>query len=291
MSDFQDQKNIHYFPGHMKKALLSLKPFIKIADVIVEICDARIPISSRNPLLSKEVLSNKPRLLILSKTDRADKDVTCSWVSYFSNEGMLALSANLKGEKIISILSKALEPLVLNKREKEKRNGMKPQPIRLLVLGIPNVGKSTFINNVASRKVAIAANRPGVTRSEQWIRLGKDFALLDTPGILPMNYENLDVAMKLAMVGSIREEILPVSKIASELVEFLIKNYPNNLLSRYPFLDLKNTNIEEIFSKISTNRGYLLSKGKPDIDKAELLLLKDFQNGELGNTSLEKPTC
>ena len=291
MSNLMQQKNVHYFPGHMKKALAALTPLIKCCDVVVEVCDARIPLSSRNPLLNQAALSNKPRLLVLSKTDRADPKVTQEWLSYFESKGILCLSANLKGERILNVLDKALSPLASKKREKEKKYGMKKQPIRLLILGIPNVGKSTLINNLAGKKLAVAANRPGVTRAEQWIRLSDSYVLLDTPGILPMNYEDKETAKRLAMVGSIKEEVLPVHELAEELLGFLEKEYPSSLEKRYSVSSDKTATNFEIFQKIAANRGYLLEGAKPDVDKAMLALLKDFQNGELGPLSLEKPKC
>lgn len=291
MSNLMQQKNVHYFPGHMKKALAALTPLIKCCDVVVEVCDARIPLSSRNPLLNQAALSNKPRLLVLSKMDRADPKITQEWLSYFQREGVLCLSANLKGERILNVLDKALSPLVVKKREKEKKYGMKKQPIRLLILGIPNVGKSTLINNLVGKKLAVAANRPGVTRAEQWIRLSDSYVLLDTPGILPMNYEDKETAKRLAMVGSIKEEVLPVHELAEELLEFLKKEYPSSIENRYSISLDKTATYFEAFQKIAANRGYLLEGAKPDVDKAMLALLKDFQNGELGPSSLEKPKC
>lgn len=291
MSDFMQQKNVHYFPGHMKRALASLTPLIKCCDVVVEVCDARIPLSSRNPLLNQAALSNKPRLLVLSKTDRADPKVTEEWLSYFNQKGILCLSANLKGERILNALDKALAPLVTKKREKEKKYGMKKQPIRLLILGIPNVGKSTLINNLAGKKLAVAANRPGVTRAEQWIRLSDSYVLLDTPGILPMNYEDKETAKRLAMVGSIKEEVLPIHDLAEELLGFLEKEYPSSIENRYSISLDENTTFSGVFKKIAANRGYLLEGGEEDLDKAMLALLKDFQNGELGALSLERPQC
>lgn len=291
MSSFQQQKNVHYFPGHMKRALASLAPLLRVTDVVIEVTDARIPESSRNPLLNAAALGNKPRLILLSKTDRADKKTTESWLSYYKEAGLLALSANLKGEKILSSLDRELEPLLKKKREKEKKFGMKKQPIRLLILGIPNVGKSTLINNLAGRKMAIAGNRPGVTRAEQWIRLSDTYLLLDTPGILPMNYEDKKAATHLALVGSIKEEVLPVHELSEELLRFLENGYLDALGDRYGITVQKGEDFSAVFSKIALARGYLLSGGIPDVDKAALTLLKDFQNGELGPISLEKPSC
>ncbi|MCH3909824.1 MAG: ribosome biogenesis GTPase YlqF [Bacilli bacterium] len=280
------QKNVHYFPGHMKKALTSLSSFMKLIDLVVEVADARAPISTRNPLLN-EIAPNKPRLLFLSKEDKADPAITKMWIDYFTKASLPCMSGNLKVEKLTSF-SKRLEPLLKPKREKEAKLGMKPQPLRLVIVGIPNVGKSTLINNLAGRSLAKAANKPGVTRAEQWIKLGNDLLLLDTPGILPMNYPDGATAVRLALLGSIKEEVLPNDELALALLGYLKENYPSCLSSRYGIGDLRNCSDNEVFSAIATKRGFLLPGGKADVSKAALCLAKDFQDGLLGRLSLER---
>lgn len=287
MSDFQQQKNVHYFPGHMAKALNALGPMVKGSDLIVEICDARAPFSTRNPMLSS-LIGQKPHLLVLSKMDKADPLITQAWVETFAKQGLIAFTSDLKHEKVINVLLKMSVPLVEKKRAKEARLGMKKQPLRLLILGIPNVGKSTFINNLAGKKAARVANRPGVTRAEQWIKVSSDFILLDTPGILPMNYPTREEAVRLALLGSIKEEVLPIDDLALTLLEFLKVNYPSSLKERYGLEDIALLNEKEIYSTICQKRGYLLPGGAYDESKAAQSLIKDFQENALGKISLER---
>ena len=284
----QQQKNVHYFPGHMAKALREMAPFIKNADIVVEVADARAPFSTRNPMLN-ELIGNKPHLIVLSKNDKADTLVTSRWIAKYNQEGIACFASNLKGEKVFKVLNEMSEPLVLKKREKEKKVGMKKQPLKLLIVGIPNVGKSTLINNLAGKRVARAANTPGVTRSEQWIKLSGDFVLLDTPGILPMNYEGPLTARRLAILGSIKEDVLPLDELYRFLFVFLRENYKNCLQNRYGIEDLTKLEAEEVLEIVAKNRGYLLKNGAFDTIKATSSIFKDFQEGHFGKISLERP--
>lgn len=284
----QQQKNVHYFPGHMAKALREMAPFIKNADIVVEVADARAPFSTRNPMLS-ELIGSKPHLIVLSKNDKADTLVTARWIAKYNQEGITCFASNLKGEKVFKVLNEMSEPLVLKKREKEKKLGMKKQPLKLLIVGIPNVGKSTLINNLAGKRVAKAANTPGVTRSEQWIKLSGDFVLLDTPGILPMNYEGPLTARRLAILGSIKEDVLPLDELYRFLFVFLRENYKNCLQNRYGIEDLSKLEAEEVLEIAAKNRGYLLKNGTFDYAKATSSIFKDFQEGYFGKISLERP--
>ena len=284
----QQQKNVHYFPGHMAKALREMAPFVKNADIVVEVADARAPFSTRNPMLS-ELIGSKPHLIVLSKNDKADTMVTARWIAKYNQEGITCFASNLKGEKVFKVLNEMSEPLVLKKREKEKKLGMKKQPLKLLIVGIPNVGKSTLINNLAGKRVARAANTPGVTRSEQWIKLSGDFVLLDTPGILPMNYEGPLTARRLAILGSIKEDVLPLDELYRFLFVFLRENYKNCLQNRYGIEDLSKLEAEEVLEIVAKNRGYLLKNGTFDYAKATSSIFKDFQEGYFGKISLERP--
>ena len=236
-----------------------------------------------------ELIGSKPHLIVLSKNDKADTLVTARWIAKYNQEGITCFASNLKGEKVFKVLNEMSEPLVLKKREKEKKLGMKKQPLKLLIVGIPNVGKSTLINNLAGKRVARAANTPGVTRSEQWIKLSGDFVLLDTPGILPMNYEGPLTARRLAILGSIKEDVLPLDELYRFLFVFLRENYKNCLQNRYGIEDLSKLEAEEVLEIVAKNRGYLLKNGTFDYAKATSSIFKDFQEGYFGRISLERP--
>lgn len=280
------QKNIHWFPGHMQKATREIEERVKIVDVIIELLDARAPLSSRNEKLYK-ITQNKKRVLILTKKDLADDAITEKWKEYFTSLNYQVVCADLNEKKLIKIIEEKINILGRDKREKEIKKGMKPQPIRAMIIGIPNVGKSTLINRISKRNAASVQNTPGHTKSQQWIKVDNSFELLDTPGILPANYENKEYAIKLALVGSIRETILPIEELADILLNYLRKHYPETIKNRYviDFNDEDDNN--SILCKIALKRGLLL-KQEPDVSKASSLLLKEFRDGILGHISLER---
>lgn len=282
------QQAVHYFPGHMQKALRKVESFISLVDIVIELVDARAPLSSRNPLLTG-LNPSKPRLILLSKDDMADGEVTKLWVDYFRQSGIQCVSANLKKGKLLWLLSSSVDKAISAKREKEKRLGMKRQPAKAMVIGIPNVGKSTLINSLASRRAASVGNKAGITRAEQWIKLSEDFILLDTPGILPMNYPTPEQAVRLALLGSMREDVMPNDELSERLLSFLRENYPNSLQNRFEIEDISSLPDEEILQSIAKRRG-LLENGAPSSAKATYLLLKEFKDGVLGRISLERPT-
>ena len=276
-------KQIHWFPGHMSKALREIEGKIKVVDVIIELLDARAPISSINENL-EDTIQNKKKLLILSKIDMADPNQTKLWVDKLSERYEKVLALDLTKESAEKEIAKAVFELGEEKREKDKKKGMKPQPVRAMILGIPNVGKSSLINRLASRKAAGVQNKPGYTRGEQWIKVNKDFELLDTPGVLPMSYENKDKATKLALLGSIKEEILPNSDLCMYLLKFFKDKYPLALKERFDIEEIGE--YLDVMNLIAKRRG-LLKSGVEDIEKAESLLLHEFKNGKLGRMTLE----
>ena len=277
--------NIHWFPGHMNKALNEIKEKVKLVDVVIELLDTRIPYSSFNDEFEKFV-NNKKRLFVFTKADLADPEVTKGWIDQFKKEGKDYLFLDILHDNVNVILSKKITELAKEKHEREKAKGMKPQPVRTMIIGIPNVGKSSLINKLAKRKVAGVENRPGFTRGEQMIKINNDFLLVDTPGVLPMNYENKKKAMHLALVGSIKEEILPSLDMADYLLDFFKERYPSILESRF---DIKEINENHaVLEQIAKKRGLLGQSGVLQIENAASLLLKEFKDGMLGRISLER---
>ena len=275
---------IHWFPGHMKKALNEIEAKIKLVDVVIEILDARAPLSSINPEFEKRT-NNKKKLVVISKSDLADPDETKKWQLYFKNKVNSLLILNLTDPKAEKFITAEVLKLGEEKHKKEISKGMKPQPIKAMIIGIPNVGKSSLINRIAKRNAAGVQNKPGYTRGEQYIKVNKDFILLDTPGVLPMNYDDKEHAINLALLGSIRDEILPNNELVKYLIDYLNKNYPNALVERFGITDLSDS--VEVSRQVAIKRG-LISSGEPDLDRADFLILKEFKEGKLGHVSLEK---
>lgn len=276
--------NIHWFPGHMNKALHEVEEKVKVIDVVIELFDARAPKSSINEHLEK-VIQHKKKLYVFTKADLADPEQTSKWQKHFRTEDSEVLVVNVNDKNSYNSISNAVIRLGKTKWAKEMARGMKPQPIRTMIIGIPNVGKSSLINLLAKRKAAGVQNKPGYTRGEQWIRVNKDFLLLDTPGILPMSYENQEKAVNLALLGSIREDILPNNELVSVLLKFLKEHYPNALKERFGIETIGEQ--KEALEEIANKRGLLAGSGRLDILKAESLLLKEFKDGLLGRISLE----
>lgn len=277
-------QQIHWFPGHMNKALNEVENKVKLVDVIIELFDARAPISSINENLGK-ITANKKKLVVLTKTDLADPVQTKKWMEVLAKQFDAILSLDLKSSNAEALLSKAVISLGKDKWAKEMAKGMKPQPIRTMIIGIPNVGKSSLINRLAKRKAAGVQNKPGYTRGEQWIKVNKDFLLLDTPGILPMSYEYPKKAANLALIGAIREDILPNEQLGEILINFLKTHYPDALKARFDINEI--TDRLSVLNQISERRKIVTSVGENDLIRAESLLLKEFKDGLLGKITLE----
>ena len=277
--------SIHWFPGHMSKALKEVEEKVKIIDVVIELFDARAPISSINPQL-ENVIKNKKRLVILTKADLADPVETKKWEVELLKRYDSLLILNLTDGNSTNLIIKAVSKLGQEKWEKDKAKGMKPQALKTMIIGIPNVGKSSLINRFAKRKAAGVQNKPGYTRGEQWIKVSNEFVLLDTPGILPMNYDDKKKAANLALIGSIREEILPNHDLVHILLNYLKENYPNALSTRFNINEIGSD--IEVLESICEVRKIVNSNGEKDIPRAEMLLLKEFKEGKLGRITLEK---
>ncbi len=277
-------QQIHWFPGHMNKALNEVENKVKLVDVIIELFDARAPLSSINANLGK-ITQNKKKLIVLTKIDLADPEQNKKWAEVFKQKFDSVLLLDLKQNNAESLLSKAVVSLGKDKWAKEMAKGMKPQPIRTMIVGIPNVGKSSLINRLAKRKAAGVQNKPGYTRGEQWIKVNKDFLLLDTPGILPMSYENPKNAANLALIGAIREDILPNEQLGEILISYLKNNYPNALKERFDIEEIGDR--LTVLNQIAERRKLVNSVGENDLLRAEALLLKEFKDGLLGRITLE----
>ena len=278
-------QQIHWFPGHMNKALNEVENKVKLVDVIIELLDARAPISSINGNLEK-LIQNKKKIIVLTKIDLADPEATKMWVDELKKKYDCILTLDLKNNSAEAILSKAVINLGKDKWAKEMAKGMKPQPIRTMIIGIPNVGKSSLINRLAKRKAAGVQNKPGYTRGEQWIKVNKDFLLLDTPGILPMSYENQKKAANLALIGAIREDILPNEELGERLLEYFRNQYPSALNERFGVSTIEDR--IKVLNQIAEKRKLVDSVGQNDLVRAETLLLKEFKDGLLGRITLEK---
>ncbi|MDT2249622.1 ribosome biogenesis GTPase YlqF [Paenibacillus larvae] len=282
---------IQWFPGHMTRARREIQEKLKQLDVVIELLDARIPLSSRNSMID-EILKDKPRLVVLNKSDLADPVVTEAWVAFFEKETLKALPIDAaSGFQVKDIIPRCKE-LASHKIEAQIQKGIKPRPVRALIVGIPNVGKSTLINQLAGKKIAATGDRPGITKGQQWIKVGKEMDLLDTPGILWPKFEDQLVGLKLAATGAIREEILHLDEIAFYLTKQLIIHYPQALRERYGLAELPgdledNHAIVDVMETVGRKR---VSGGRVDLEKASSVLLRDTRSGKLGRVSLERPS-
>ena len=278
--------HFQWYPGHMTKARRQMQEDIKLIDLVIELVDARIPLSSRNPDID-ELGRNKARLILLNKADLADERGTAAWTEFFQKKGYFVAKADSRSKGSMKAITQVIEEACREKRERDRKRGILNRPVRAMIVGIPNVGKSTFINTYAGKACAKTGNKPGVTKGKQWIRLNKSVELLDTPGILWPKFEDQTVGLHLALVGSIKDEILNMDELALELIALLIREYPGVLAGRYQTSE--EGKAPEILEQIARNRNCLKRGEELDYGKAAALLLEEFRSGRLGKITLEFP--
>lgn len=280
--------NLQWFPGHMTKAQRMIEENMKLVDAVCEIIDARIPFSSRNPDIDR-LAGAKKRLIVLNRADQADPAVTALWRAHFKETGASVLETDCKSGKGVNGFQNAVRELLKEKLADYAAKGQANRPLRLMVLGIPNVGKSTFINRVAGRKAAIASDRPGVTRGKQWINIGAGLELLDTPGILWPRFDSQTVGENLAFTGAIRDEIVDRETLAANLMIRLRAAYPDRIEQRYKFVPTPELSGYELLEMAAKKRGFLISGGEYDLERMASVLLDEFRDGKLGRITLERP--
>lgn len=282
-----NQYNIQWFPGHMAKAKREISQMMKLVDIVIELKDARIPYSSTNPMIN-EIINNKPRLILLNKSDMADKNITKLWIDYYKKNNIIALDIDsITGYNIKNIIPYAKIVLADEFKRRESK-GIKKTSIRAMILGIPNVGKSTLINKLAKRKAVNVGDKPGVTKTQSWIKISNDLELLDTPGILWPKFEDPTVGLKLAMCGSIKDDILDLNDISVKSLDYLKENYPNNLINRYNLEDI-SIDSYKLLDVIAVKRGCILKGGIPDLERVEKLIMNELRDLKIGRMSYEKP--
>ncbi len=275
-----------WYPGHMTKAKRQMQEDIKLVDLVIELVDARIPLSSRNPDID-EIGRNKARLILLNKSDLADEKQNENWMQYFKGLGYYAVRLDARSRGGMKAVQAVIEKACKEKMERDRKRGIKNRPVRAMVVGIPNVGKSTFINTFAGKACAKTGNKPGVTKGKQWIRLNKNVELLDTPGILWPKFEDQSVGLRLALIGSIKDEILNIDELALELIKYLMMSYPVLLKERYGLTELVDE--VKVLEEITKNRNCLKKGNEPDYAKAAALILDEYRTGKIGRITLESP--
>lgn len=294
----ENKTNINWYPGHMAKTRREIIEDLKLIDVVIELLDSRIPLSSRNPDIA-EITKNKDRIIVLNKSDLSDKKENDKWVNHFKQNGLIAIECDSSSGHGINEVLRAIEKLKEKELQEYASKGRTGRKIRAMILGIPNVGKSSFINRVYKTNRLEVGNKPGVTKKKQWIRINDKIELLDTPGVLWPKFDNEKVALNLAYTGSIKDEILPQTEIAYQLLKYLIENYKGNISERYKlpidYIDeilnqnqAENFNIYEIMQEIGKKRGAIVSGGQVDDEKVARIILDDFRSGKLGKITLER---
>ncbi len=280
--------HFQWYPGHMTKARRMMQENIKLIDVVLELLDARVPQSSRNPDINN-LANNKYRIILLNKADMADPKITALWEEYYKKQGFYVAKVNSRKGTGMKELRRLIAEACREKKEKDRKRGILNRPVRAMVAGIPNVGKSTFINSFAGKACTKTGNKPGVTKGKQWIKINKDVELLDTPGILWPKFEDQKVGMRLALIGSIKDEILNTTELAGHLIHYLRETYPDVMEDRYGLKMESGSRDMDILAAVAETRGCIMKGGEADLDKAARLLLEDFRSLRLGCLSLETP--
>ena len=283
----QEKMNIQWYPGHMTKTRRQIEADLKQVDAVCEIVDARIPVSSRNPDIDS-ICAGKPRMIVLNRMDLADPAATKRWAAYFRSKGYAVLATDCKSRKGIGDFTPAARAACKEKLERDAARGMN-RPLRIMIVGIPNVGKSTLINQISGRKGAKAENRPGVTRGKQWVTVDNGLLLLDTPGILWPKFEDPEVGMMLAYTGAVKEGVIDLEELACRLMELLQKFYPQTLLERYKVEAPAGTPGWELLEMAGRKRGFLLARGEVHTERMAKVLLDEYRSGKLGKFTLEEP--
>ena len=282
-----DRMNIQWYPGHMTKTRRQIEADLKLVDAVCEIVDARIPVSSRNPDIDA-ICGKKPRIVILNRMDLADPESTKAWCAYFRGKGIAAVATDCKSKKGVSNFQPTVRSVLKEKVERNAARGM-TKALRIMIVGIPNVGKSTFINQISGRKGAKAENRPGVTRGKQWVAVDNELLLLDTPGILWPKFEDPEVGMMLAYTGAVKEDVIDIEELACKLMELLQKYYPQTLADRYGLAMDELRPGYELLEAAGKKRGYLLARGEINTERMAKVLLDEYRGGKLGRFTLEMP--
>ena len=283
-----NEQSIQWFPGHMAKTRRKIKECLPLVDAVAEIVDSRIPVSSRNPDLAG-IISGKPRIILLNKCDMADEKITERWINYYKSQGVIALPLDCKSGKGVGGFIKSTKVLLADNLKRSREKGMVGKPLRIMVVGIPNVGKSSFINKMAKNNKARVEDRPGVTRGNQWFRIDKELELLDTPGVLWPKFEDKTVGEHLAFTGAVKDNVVDIEFLAMRLLEYLANAYPSLLEERYKLNPTEFQDYYDLLCEVGKKRGMMMRGGVVDTERAAVYVLDEFRSGKLGRITIEAP--